>query len=285
MRKIFSVALIFMMLLASVGCSADKEAENKPTNPTEATQESTLPENDVTEPSESETTENVEDKTEDAFGMLAISVDDVNEGYNITAESASNIWNGSFNRDEIDGKFVELLSNKTDWGNEYSAGYDLSYGLPRDIVISIEPQKALPAVSEDDIKYDYDTTFLYVREFTINYFDFILKAGSNQFDRMTFDYKNDMNIYGSIGNFEFFQYDFSSFKEKGLYDGDYYQVMVYATTMEKANISFNFNEETQTFTVESDKEISNIFIEVTTNNNDLVETVCGEDVKTKINNQ
>ena len=107
MRKIISVALIFMMLLASVGCSAKNEPNTDPIDPTESTQEPTIPEEDVAEPSEDETDD--ETVTQDTFGMLCVDVDDVNEGYNIAAESANNIWNGSFNRDEIDGTFVELF--------------------------------------------------------------------------------------------------------------------------------------------------------------------------------
>ena len=102
---------------------------------------------------------------------------------------------------------------------------------------------------------------------------------NNSFDSIDFIYKNDIKINGNLGCFKFFQYSFDDFSEHVLYDGNYYQLLVYATTMEKANIHFYFDEETQTFTIEADKEISNIFIEVTTKDNSSVETVCPEDIK------
>ena len=267
MKRIISIFLAVLMLFTLVGCNSNNTGDTSDeTNNVEVITPSTSNKDDESE---------VDD--DNVFDMLSFDAREVNEGYNLEATSGDKKWNGSFNRNEIDGKFVTFVGSGADFGYRYDYNYDLMYGIPKDAVLTVKPQEKLPDV--EDPMYDYDTSLYNVREFSVNYYDFILEACSNSFDSIDFIYKNDIKINGNIGCFKFFQYSFDDFSEHVLYDGNYYQLLVYATTMEKANIHFYFDEETQTFTIEADKEISNIFIEVTTKDNSSVETVCPEDIK------
>ena len=267
MKRIISIFLVFLMLLTLVGCNSNNSSDSSDeTNDVEVITPSTSDKDD-----ESEVDDN------NVFNMLSFSVREVNEGYNLEATSGDKKWTGGFNRGELTGEFVVSQSTGADFYYEYHSSYDLLGGIPRDFILSVKPQNELPTV--EDPMYDYNTSLLNVREFCINYFDFILEAGSNQFDEIIFDYKHNIEIKGNVGCFKLFHYSFDDFRNECCYVGNFYQVMIYAVTNEKADIRFNFNEETQTFTVESDVEISNLFIEVTTKDNDSVETVCPEDIK------
>ena len=272
MKKVLLLLLVLSTLIVMVSCSTDNinssdettYYENNSQNDTEILEEN--PENII---------------NENNFSMLNVSVDDAEEGYNILVEGDEKINDqiGYFNKKNVDGIIVEKLNTSADYGSSYDANYSLIQGLSKDILINIMPSEPLPEVKYAEL--DYDTSFFYIRRFTINYFDSILSAGSNQFEKITFNHQNEINIFKHKGNFSFLIYPFDDFNGEGIFMGDYYQVFVYATTENLSDINFMFDKETQIFKLSSTQDISKIYIKVTKKDNDSVETICQENIKGK----
>lgn len=263
MRKILPILLCLVIVLGVTGCGKQNSTEADNTKPVISTNP-----NDTQAPSE---TEDAKDKTEnnenEFFKHLDISIGDANENYIIEAKNENGIISGIIGR-ESSGDLVDMKMSSTDWGNKYDAHYDLARNVPNNSTIHIKP-----VVSLKPVESDFDIDWLNVRTFNTFLGDIYLKAGSNCFDEIVFNDKNNMELRGTVGDFVFQHYPDNKLIETDYYPGGYSCVRFYATTTENGNITFNYNEETKEFTIESDVDISMLTVRVINDKNQDVDTV------------
>lgn len=263
MKKIVSMLMILVMVITLFGCNKENQKPIK---------------NTTTNPSNNETTNVTENnnETSNKFSRLSFSGHNLYEKYfiQIDGDKKTNGIKGYFDARDVDGTIVTQKTTGAVWEDgEYDNTYNLIGDVSENIVINIKPESPL---SGEDI---WAPEMIWgAREFLINYFDFILGVETNKFDSIVFDYADTITINNNYGDFAFFHYPF----DKSYYNNSgYYQVRVYAVAEDGANITFSFNKETQTFNITSDKEMSNFYVEVTTNDNDNIETHISKDLKGK----
>lgn len=272
MRKILSILLCFVMAISIAGCGNNSDStinDNKPQSNI-----TTKPVED--EPTPTDKTDNeAENTSTEFFRNLRIGITDANEDYNIEAKNKDGVIAGVIGR-KGSGDLVDMLMSSSDFGNKYNANYDLARNVPNDSEIHIKPVYQLRPVESE-----FDIDWLNVRAFDIYLDNIYLEAGSNCFEEIVMSDKNNMAIHGTIGHFLFRHYPANKLIESGYYPGGYSSVRFYATTEEKGNITFHFDENSKTFTIESDVEISMLTVRVLNSDNQEVDTV-SRDMKGKV---